>query len=195
MRRPGRSRVECTARCSSRSPSAATSSPSRPPACRSSSPTCWSSAAASRACARRSRRRRRARSPAAHQGHDRPVQHLVRPGRHRRGAPAARQLSSRTSTTPKIGGAGLCDDEAVEIIVEEGPAARARAALAGASTSTRSAGKPHDLAFTREGGHSFARILHAYGDATGKELAQTLINTVRAARIDPHLRAAASSST
>jgi len=35
------------------------------------------------------------------------------------------------------------------------------------------------LAFTREGGHSFARILHAYGDATGKELAQTLIRAVR----------------
>src|SRR5881392_200910 len=49
------------------------------------------------------------------------------------------------------GGAGLCDHEA----------------------------KPHGLAFTREGGHSFARILHAYGDATGKELAQTLIRTVR----------------
>jgi len=30
-----------------------------------------------------------------------------------------------------------------------------------------------------EGGHSFARILHSFGDATGKELAQTLINTVR----------------
>ena len=28
-------------------------------------------------------------------------------------------------------------------------------------------------------GHSYARILHAYGDATGKELAQTLINKVR----------------
>src|SRR5256714_14530822 len=30
-----------------------------------------------------------------------------------------------------------------------------------------------------EGGHNYARILHAYGDATGKELAQTLINKVR----------------
>ena len=40
-------------------------------------------------------------------------------------------------------------------------------------------GNPYDLAFTREGGHSFARIVHAYGDATGKELAQTLINNVK----------------
>ena len=30
-----------------------------------------------------------------------------------------------------------------------------------------------------EGGHSIARIVHAYGDATGKELAQTLINAVK----------------
>jgi L-aspartate oxidase len=30
-----------------------------------------------------------------------------------------------------------------------------------------------------EGGHSFARIVHAYGDATGKELAQTLLGKVR----------------
>jgi L-aspartate oxidase len=34
------------------------------------------------------------------------------------------------------------------------------------------------LAFGLEGGHSYARILHAYGDATGKELAQTLISKV-----------------
>src|SRR6185312_1183358 len=40
-------------------------------------------------------------------------------------------------------------------------------------------GNAYDLAFGLEGGHSAARILHAYGDATGKELAQTLINKVR----------------
>ena len=50
------------------------------------------------------------------------------------------------------------------------------------------AGNAYDLAFTLEGGHSFARILHAYGDATGKELAQTLINTRARAGIDPRLR-------
>src|SRR5205823_4485888 len=51
-------------------------------------------------------------------------------------------------------------------------------------------GNPYDLAFTREGGHSYARILHAYGDATGRELAQTLINTVRAR---DHIRVSESS--
>ncbi|MGB7160268.1 MAG: L-aspartate oxidase [Tepidisphaeraceae bacterium] len=78
----------------------------------------------------------------------------------------------------KIGGAGLCDDEAVRITVEEGPK-RVLELLSWGINFDKKAGNPYDLAFTREGGHSFARILHAYGDATGRELAQTLINTVR----------------
>ena len=79
----------------------------------------------------------------------------------------------------KIGGAGLCDDQAVRITVEEGPQ-RVLELLSWGIKFDKQAGNPYDLAFTREGGHSFARILHAYGDATGRELAQTLINTVRA---------------
>src|SRR3954463_13212212 len=79
----------------------------------------------------------------------------------------------------KIGGAGLCDDDAVRITVEEGPR-RVLELLSWGANFDKQKGNPYDLAFTREGGHSFARILHAYGDATGKELAQTLINTVRA---------------
>ena len=43
----------------------------------------------------------------------------------------------------------------------------------------KQAGNPHELSFGLEGGHSFARIVHAYGDATGRELAQTLINNVK----------------
>ena len=79
----------------------------------------------------------------------------------------------------KIGGAGLCDDRAVRITVEEGPQ-RVLELLTWGANFDKQKGNPYDLAFTREGGHSFARILHAYGDATGRELAQTLINTVRA---------------
>ena len=75
-------------------------------------------------------------------------------------------------------GAGLCDDEAVNIVIKEGPE-RVLELLSWGAHFDRKEGNPHDLAFTREGGHSFARIVHAYGDATGKELAQTLINTVR----------------
>ena len=78
----------------------------------------------------------------------------------------------------EIGGAGLCDDEAVRIVIEEGPK-RVLELLDWGANFDKQAGNPHGLAFTREGGHSYARILHAYGDATGKELAQTLIRTVR----------------
>src|SRR5688500_13916741 len=75
-------------------------------------------------------------------------------------------------------GAGLCDQKAVEIVIQEGPE-RVLELLSWGARFDKQAGNPYDLAFTREGGHSFARILHAYGDATGKELAQTLINAVR----------------
>jgi L-aspartate oxidase len=77
------------------------------------------------------------------------------------------------------GGAGLCDDKAVRIVIEEGPK-RVLELLEWGANFDKKPGNPHDLAFTLEGGHSFARIIHAYGDATGKELAQTLIRTVRA---------------
>ena len=76
------------------------------------------------------------------------------------------------------GGAGLCDHEAVETVVREGPQ-RVLELLEWGANFDKDAAKPHGLAFTREGGHSFARILHAYGDATGRELAQTLIRTLR----------------
>ena len=131
--------------------------------------------------------RRRGGCAAAHQGHDRSIQHLVRPGRHRRGASAAGFSYESHVDDTENGGAGLCDDEAVE-----SSSKKARSACwncsSGARTSTRRPATPHDLAFGLEGGHSFARILHAYGDATGKELAQTLIRTVRSREIDPHLR-------
>src|SRR6266480_901016 len=78
----------------------------------------------------------------------------------------------------KIGGAGLCDDDAVRITVSEGPQ-RVLELLSWGANFDKQKGNPYDLAFTREGGHSFARIVHAYGDATGKDVAQTLINTVR----------------
>lgn len=76
------------------------------------------------------------------------------------------------------GGAGLCDERAVRIVIEEGPA-RVLELLEWGINFDKQRGNPYDLAFTREGGHSFARILHAYGDATGRELAQTLIRTAR----------------
>jgi len=76
-------------------------------------------------------------------------------------------------------GAGLCDENAVRIVIEEGPR-RVLELLQWGAHFDRKPGNPYDLAFGLEGGHSFARIVHAYGDATGRELAQTLINAVRA---------------
>lgn len=78
----------------------------------------------------------------------------------------------------EVVGVGLCDESAVRTVVEEGPR-RVMELLGWGAQFDKQAGNPHDLAFGLEGGHSYARILHAYGDATGKELAQTLINKVR----------------
>jgi L-aspartate oxidase len=76
-------------------------------------------------------------------------------------------------------GAGLCDEHAVRIVIEEGPK-RVLELLTWGAHFDKQAGNAYDLSFGLEGGHSMARIVHAAGDATGKELAQTLINAVRA---------------
>ena len=78
----------------------------------------------------------------------------------------------------EIAGAGLCDQNAVNIVIKEGPA-RVLELLSWGAHFDKKLGNPYDLAFTREGGHSFARIVHAFGDATGKDVAETLINAVR----------------
>ncbi len=73
-------------------------------------------------------------------------------------------------------GGGLCDLEAVRVLVGEGPT-RLRALMAlGASfdrTGDGRAGAP--LALAREGGHSLARVVHAGGDATGHEVERALV--------------------
>src|SRR3982751_1455458 len=78
----------------------------------------------------------------------------------------------------EIVGVGLCDENSVRIVVEEGPK-RVLELLSWGAHFDKKPGSPHGLAYGLEGGHSYARIVHAYGDATGKELAQTLINKVR----------------
>ncbi len=75
-------------------------------------------------------------------------------------------------------GAGLCDDKSVRVVIEEGPA-RVLELVDWGAHFDKQAGNAHGLALGLEGGHSFARIVHAHGDATGKELAQTLIRTAR----------------
>jgi len=79
-------------------------------------------------------------------------------------------------------GAGLCDEQAARRIIEAGPD-RIRELIDMGMNLDREPGG--DLQFGREGGHTAHRIVHAHGDATGRELAETLI---RAAQATEHLR-------
>ena len=73
-------------------------------------------------------------------------------------------------------GAGLCDPEAVGVLVSEGGEAVRRLQRLG----TRFDLEAGALARTLEGGHSRPRIVHAGGDATGAEVERALIEAVRA---------------
>ncbi len=70
-------------------------------------------------------------------------------------------------------GADLCDEPAVRRIVEQGPARIRELVSWGMKFDTDKKG-PDGLKVGREGGHSAARIVHADGDATGKELMRCL---------------------
>ncbi|MEU3555231.1 L-aspartate oxidase [Streptomyces fragilis] len=76
-----------------------------------------------------------------------------------------------------VAGAGLCDEEAVRLLVTEGPAAVRRLISTGARFDTDAAG---EIALTREGGHHRRRIAHAGGDATGAEISRALVEAVQA---------------
>jgi L-aspartate oxidase len=79
-------------------------------------------------------------------------------------------------------GAALCDAEAVEVLVEEGPARVRELATAGARFDLEPGG---NFKLGREAAHSRRRIVHAHGDQTGAEVARTLIKRVRESdRID-----------
>ncbi|MFJ4538971.1 L-aspartate oxidase [Streptomyces tibetensis] len=76
-----------------------------------------------------------------------------------------------------VAGAGLCDEDAVRLLVTEGPDAVRRLIETGARFDESSEG---DLELTREGGHHRRRIAHAGGDATGAEISRALVEAVRA---------------
>jgi L-aspartate oxidase len=71
-------------------------------------------------------------------------------------------------------GAGLCDEEAVRLICEQGPD-RINEIIEWGMRFDRD--KDGSLLVGREGGHNANRIFHAGGDATGVELQRTLIDT------------------
>ncbi len=73
-------------------------------------------------------------------------------------------------------GDGLCSEEAVRVLVEEGPE-RIMELISWGAEFDREGTK---LAFGLEAAHSRKRILHAGGDSTGKELERVLINKVKA---------------
>jgi L-aspartate oxidase len=70
-----------------------------------------------------------------------------------------------------IAGAGLCDERAVSVLVADGRK-YIEELIAWGAQFDREGGR---LLFTREAAHSRARILHAHGDATGKEIVRALI--------------------
>ncbi len=76
-------------------------------------------------------------------------------------------------------GAGLCDEEAVRILVNEAPARIAELVNFGVPFDTLDG----EIALTLEAAHSVPRILHAGGDATGEHIEVTLSKRVRAAKI------------
>ncbi len=67
-------------------------------------------------------------------------------------------------------GDGLCNVEAVHVLVEEAPAAIQQLIEWGAEFDREGS----KLIFAREGAHSRNRVLHAHGDSTGHEIARTL---------------------
>jgi L-aspartate oxidase len=67
-------------------------------------------------------------------------------------------------------GDGLCNPEAVRVLVEEAPAAIERLIEYGAGFDREGS----QLLFAREGAHSRSRVLHAQGDSTGKEISRAL---------------------
>ena len=72
-------------------------------------------------------------------------------------------------------GKGLCDPEVVTQVVREAP--RRISELIGWGTHFDEVNG--QVALTREGGHSHARIVHALGDATGREVMRAVIHQTR----------------
>ncbi|NEA40486.1 L-aspartate oxidase [Streptomyces sp. SID11385] len=83
-----------------------------------------------------------------------------------------------------VAGVGLCDADAVRLLVTEGPGAVRRLIATGARFDTEDTEEGGtEIALTREGGHHRRRIVHAGGDATGAEVSRALVEAVRAKAI------------
>ena len=74
-----------------------------------------------------------------------------------------------------IAGAGLCNEDAVGVLVAEGPEDINKLVRLNVPFDLDESG---DLMITREGGHRKNRIVHAGGDATGRESVKALAHIV-----------------
>jgi L-aspartate oxidase len=73
-------------------------------------------------------------------------------------------------------GKGMCDQAIVELVVQEAPQ-RIRELMGMGAVFDQADG---EIALTQEGGHTHRRVVHALGDATGKEIMRALIAQARA---------------
>src|SRR3954453_14091601 len=80
-------------------------------------------------------------------------------------------------------GAGLCDTDAVRVLVDEGPGRVNELIALGAMFDRDEQGR---LELAREGGHSLARVVHAGGAATGAEIERALVEAGRASALALH---------
>jgi L-aspartate oxidase len=82
-----------------------------------------------------------------------------------------------------VAGVGLCDEEAVRVLVEEGPARVEELEKLGAKFDRRN-GK---LILASEGAHSVPRVVRAGGDATGSVVASALAEAITSgSRVELH---------
>ena len=84
----------------------------------------------------------------------------------------------------RVAGAGLCDEVAVRVLVEQGPAAVRWLIEMGVQFDRAQEGRdahatPQGLLLGREAAHSRWRVIHAGGDATGAEIERALTTSLR----------------
>lgn len=84
-------------------------------------------------------------------------------------------FESHISDTLQAGGS-LCDRQVVEMVVREAPE-RIQELIGWGAHFDESAG---ELSLGREGGHSQFRVVHAHGDATGREVMRAVIDRITA---------------
>ncbi|MFU8946383.1 L-aspartate oxidase [Mycetocola zhadangensis] len=81
-------------------------------------------------------------------------------------------------------GAGLCDRDAVRVLCAEGPARIRELVELGVAFDHEG----DEFARGREAAHSYPRVLHAGGDATGAVIEAALVNRLRASGVEVHER-------